>query len=59
MNDRTSSAFTAASLTGLLAFVLFVLAGSVLWGQTLGLAAVAAGLALVGATAALICRATR
>jgi hypothetical protein len=57
MNDASSA---AASLTGLLAFVLFVLAGFVVWSRPLaGLAAVAAGLALVGATAALICRSTR
>jgi hypothetical protein len=59
MNDRTSSAFTAASLTGLLAFALFVLAGSVFWGEALGVAAAVAGLALIAATAGLICRATR
>jgi hypothetical protein len=50
---------TAASLTGLLAFVLFVLAGFVFWGSGTSLVAVAVGLAMVGATGALICRATR
>jgi hypothetical protein len=50
---------TAASLTGLLAFALFVLAAFVLWGQLLGVAAAVAGLALVGTTAALVCRSTR
>ena len=50
---------TAASLTGLLAFVLFVLAGFVFRGSATGLAAVWGGLAMVGATGALICRATR
>jgi hypothetical protein len=59
VNDRTSAAMTAASLTGLLAFVLFVLAAFVFWGSATGLAAVLAGLAMVGATGALICRATR
>ena len=55
MNNAT----TAASLTGLLAFVLFVLATFVLWGQALGVLAAVAGLALVCATAGLICRSTR
>jgi hypothetical protein len=50
---------TAASLTGLLAFALFVVATVVLWGQMLGLLAAVAGLVLVGTTAALICRSTR
>jgi hypothetical protein len=50
---------TAASLTGLLAFALFVVATFVLWGQTLGVAAAAAGLALVCATAGLVLRSTR
>jgi hypothetical protein len=59
VNDRTSASMTAASLTGLLAFALFVLAASVFWGDGLGLVAVAVGLAMVGATGALICRATR
>ena len=54
MNDA------AASLTGLLAFVLLVLAVFVIGHSALlGLGAVAAALALVGATAALICRSTR
>ncbi len=50
---------TAASLTGLLAFALFVIATFVLWGQMLGVVAAVAGLMLVGTTAALICRSTR
>jgi hypothetical protein len=54
-----NNANTAASLTGLLAFALFVLATFVLWGQMLGVVAAVAGLALVCATAALICRSTR
>lgn len=57
MNDASSA---AASLTGLLAFVLFVLAGLAVDGHPMmGLAAVASGLALVAATAALIVRSTR
>jgi hypothetical protein len=57
MNDASSA---AASLTGLLAFLLLVLAAFVVWHSPLmGLAAVAGALALVGATAALICRSTR
>jgi hypothetical protein len=57
MNETSS---TAAGLTGLVAFLLFVLAGIEFFGRPLiGLAAVAAGLALVAATAALICRSTR
>jgi thiamine transporter ThiT len=59
VNDRTSAAMTAASLTGLLAFVLFVLAGVVFWGHALAVAGAVAGLAMVGATGTLICRATR
>jgi hypothetical protein len=53
-----NSANTAASLTGLLAFALFVVATFVLWGQMLGVVAAVAGLAMVCATAALIVRAT-
>ena len=57
MNDASSA---AASLTGLLAFLLLVAAGLVVWHRPLlGLAAAAVALALVGATAALICRSTR
>ncbi len=52
-------AMTAASLTGLLAFALFVLATFVLWGQLLGVAAAVAGLVMVCATGALVCRSTR
>jgi hypothetical protein len=54
-----NNANTAASVTGLLAFALFVLATFVLWGQMLGVAAAVAGLVLVCTTAALICRETR
>ena len=57
MNDASSA---AASLTGLLAFLLLVAAAFVVWHRPLlGLAAAAGALALVGATAALICRSTR
>jgi hypothetical protein len=57
MNDASSA---AASLTGLMAFVLLVLAAFLVWNSPmLGLVAVAGALALVGATAALICRSTR
>jgi hypothetical protein len=52
-------AMTAASLTGLLAFALFVIATFVLWGQALGVAAAGAGLALVCMTAMLVLRSTR
>jgi hypothetical protein len=54
-----NAAMTAASLTGLLAFALFLVAAFVLWGQLLGVAAGVTGLLLVGATAALVCRSTR
>jgi hypothetical protein len=50
---------TAASLTGLLAFALFVIATFVLWGQMLGVVAAVGGLMLVCTTAALVCRSTR
>jgi hypothetical protein len=53
-----NSSMTAASLTGLLAFAL-VIATFVLWGHPLGVLAAVAGLALVGATAHLLCRSTR
>ena len=53
-----NSANTAASITGLLAFALFVLATFVLWGELLGVVAAVGGLAMVCATAALICRST-
>jgi hypothetical protein len=57
MNDASSA---AASLTGLLAFLLIVTAGIFVWhSAVVGLVALAGGLALVGATAALICRSTR
>jgi hypothetical protein len=57
MDDASSA---AASLTGLLAFLLIVTAGIFVWHSALvGLVALAGGLALVGATAALICRSTR
>ena len=52
-------AMTAASLTGLLAFALFIVAAFVLWGQLLGVVAAVAGVLLVCATAALVCRSTR
>ena len=52
-------AMTAASLTGLLAFALLVIAAFVLWGQLLGVFAAVAGLLLVGTTGMLICRSTR
>jgi hypothetical protein len=51
-------AMTAASVTGLLAFALFI-ATFVLWGQLLGVAAALAGLVLVCTTGHLICRSTR
>lgn len=54
-----NNANTAASLTGLLAFALFVLSTFVLWGQMLGVVAAVAGLVLVCTTAALICHSTR
>jgi hypothetical protein len=54
-----NNAMTAASLTGLLAFALFVIATFVLWGRLLGVAAAVAGVAMVLATAALVCRSTR
>jgi hypothetical protein len=54
-----NTAMTAASLTGLLAFALFVLATFVLWGQLLGVFAAVTGLAMVCATGALVCRSTR
>jgi hypothetical protein len=52
-------AMTVASLTGLLAFFLFVVATFVLWGQALGVFAAVAGLMLVCATAMLVLRSTR
>ena len=52
-------AMTAASLTGLLAFALFVVATFVLWGQALGVFAAVAGLVLVCTTAMLVLRSTR
>jgi hypothetical protein len=54
-----NSAMTAASLTGLLALALIVIAMFVLWGQPLGVVAGLGGLALVGTTGHLICRSTR
>src|SRR3954454_19392466 len=50
---------TAASLTGLLAFALFVVATFVLWGQALGVLAAVTGLVLVCTTRALVVHATR
>jgi hypothetical protein len=52
-------AMTAASLTGLLAFALFVVATFVLWGQALGVFAAVIGLVLVCTTAALVVHSTR
>lgn len=52
-------AMTAASFTGLLAFALFVVATFVLWGETLGVLAAVAGVALVWTTAMLVLRSTR
>jgi uncharacterized protein (DUF58 family) len=54
-----NNAMTAASLTGLLAFALFLVATFLLWGDLLGVAAAVAGLAMVCATGALVCRSTR
>ena len=56
---EVNPAMTAASLTGLLAFALFVVATFVLWGQMLGVFAAVAGLALVCATAMLVVHSTR
>jgi hypothetical protein len=56
---EVNPAMTAASLTGLLAFALFVIATFVLWGQMLGVFAAAAGLALVCTTAMLVVHSTR